>query len=112
MPNEDIREAAAARTLDRHFIRQSQDSIGVEEPIAAKNRFMSSPVEITKAQFLLGIAHTLQQGATVFEPGRLDDRTRRKIVLGYAHECLQPALKSTDKVINTEARTLARKTRG
>ena len=112
MPGEDVLEAAAARTLDRHFILQTMDAVGLEEPADAKSRFESLPVTVDKARFLLGVAHTLQQAADAFEPGRLDDPARRKMVLKRTRECLQPALKGEDKATKAAARALARKAQG
>lgn len=112
MPGEDVLEAVAARTLDRHFILQSMDAVGVEEPAEVKSRFESLPVTVDKARFLLGVAHTLQQAAAAFERGRLDDASRRKMILKRTLECLQPALQGDDKAAKAAARALARKARG
>ena len=112
MPNEDIRKAAAARTLDRHFILQSQNAIGAKNSTMAKSRFASLPVEVEKTRFLLGVARTLHQASAVFEPRRLDDGPRREMVLKRTLKCLQPALRSEDRAMKTAARMLALKTRG
>ena len=112
MPGEDILEAAAARTLDRHFILQTMDAAGIEEPADAKTRFESLPVTVDKARFLLGVANTLEQAAAALEPGRLDDPARRKMVLKRTRECLQPALNGEDKATKAAARALARKVQG
>ena len=112
MPHEDILEAAAARTLDRHFILQTMDAVGADDPADAKSRFESLPVAVEKARFLLGVAQTLQQAADAFEPGRLDDAARRKMVLKRTRECLQLALQGENKAVKAAARALARKARG
>ena len=112
MPNENIRKAAAVRTLDRHFIRQSQDAIGVKNLAVVKSRFESLPVEVEKTRFLLGIARTLHQASTVFEPRRLDDGPRREMVLKRTLKCLQPALEGEDRAVKTAARMLALKMQG
>ncbi len=112
MPGEDVLEAAAARTLERHFILQTMNAVGADDPADAKSRFESLPVTVEKARFLLGVAQTLQQAAAAFEPGRLDDAARRKMVLKRTRECLQPALQGADKAAKAAARALARKARG
>ncbi len=112
MAGEDVLEAAAARTLDRHFILQTMDAVGADDPADAKSRFESLPVTVEKARFLLGLAQTLQQAADAFEPGRLDDAARRKMVLKRTRECLQPALQGENEAVKAAARALARKARG
>ncbi len=112
MAGEDVLEAAAARTLDRHFILHTMDAAGIEEPADAATRFESLPVTVDKARFLLAVASTLQQAAVALEPGRLDDPARRKMVLKRTRECLQPALNGEDKATKAAARALARKVQG
>ncbi len=110
-PSDNILEAAAARTLDRHFILQSQDVVGVKDSNVLKSRFASLPVQVTKTQFLLGVARTLQQASSVFGAGRLDDNVRQRLVLKRARECLRLALEDDNKAVKNAARALARKTR-
>ncbi|MBH00336.1 MAG: hypothetical protein CMN58_08380 [Solibacterales bacterium] len=111
-PSDDILDAAAARTLDRHFILQSLDVVGVKDSDVLRSRFTSLPVQTTKTQFLLGVARTLEQASSVFEAGRLNDNVRRKLVLKRARECLRLALEDDNEAVKNAARALARKTRG
>ena len=111
MPVAKAFEPSVVLITDRRITLQVLDILGVEDVTAVAAKFEMTPVSVSKASFLQGVAKTLLITAAVFERDRLDDSVKREAVLKAAQQSLAAALQSSDSGLRSEAEALARKIR-
>ena len=111
LPPEKAFESSVALVVDHHIFLQVSDMVGEEDAAAVVTMFETRPVEVSKEAFLIGVAKTLLAAAAVFDKDRLDDSAKKAATLERARACLQPALDGEDKVLQDEAKALARQIR-
>jgi len=110
LPTEGEQAMAERRTIERGVLLETASMVGAGEDTAkAAQLFKSSPVQVPRAVFWLGVADCLFDQSRVFDRRKLNEPDKQKILLELATRSLKPAAEAADPALKKNAKLLQEK---
>ena len=107
MPLDGERLTAQRQTLARGLVLQTSAAVGAGEDAAkAAEMFKTSPVQVSRAVFLCGLAEGILQGSAIFDRKKLNEPDKKKILLQVAADSVAPAADSSDPELKKRAKDI------